>query len=1140
MPAELCWGSWFYEVHPVASQATARVLRSVNSCHSADVSQDTPTQPVPAPQASGLKQFVHRCQQFLVLRLLFGTSYTSPKPTSTPRLRAEKRNYAGMGVLLTLLLGCLLALNEINALASGFVAGGGAAMDFGALSGLRFPSVREFWAEPMAADDLEAWNWLLRTFLVVDFGFVVVYALLLWAVVKAEFVLKKWRRFLQKLVLGLVVADLLENAFMWFSGGRRVSAGADGGYEPLHLLAFFTSAKWALLGLIVGLVLVSLIVRDRGSVVSPWRSALWVQRYSLLAFLPVAALACLPFPKVGDQVPDIERRWLEGGAETWHLVFAVLATLLAVAPAIFFLGRLRADCAFKRSHDQRPDGRGWPWYHATGKPREAHLWHWLIAPVLALVLYGVAWAAGWPVDGRRLTTFSFITVGVPFASMFVRWRFQKKNIRRAARVELASTSPEHVMKVGDALAIAAVAAVGLGMVRAWIGLLAVGISTEDVDVPWQLWLAMPLAVLAAVMPWLLANTVLARLNVPDELTGTESKLAVQATPVAPLVRGRVTGESSLRLRATLLGVAGVVIGWMAFQPIWWAETFGVIASVTLGLGAAMVLLGVTVAYAQESRPPEILLVVPRPWLSTTPIVPIILIGLIATTQAGDATHVHGIDQEQQEYQAVPARPLLTDAFTAWTDVTDPCVLPDAITVDISGASRTLDARPMLILAAEGGGIRATYWTAQGLEEVADAAGACGNRMTLFSAGASGGSLGLVIGRYDGEPVEAVEAIRGPESLGAGAVALVTGDLIASTTGVRLGAPAADTAPDGSDRAATMQQVWAEAWADADTGDGPADHRFIEADDGSALGAVTGHLVLTSTDAYDGCRALWSQLDLSPPSLGPAASLAEGSNAPGCGNGGAGPNSYDIFSAFGAVEGTTRTDEHCLGNVSALTAGLASGRFPYVTPSAVVGPCAGLKETPLVDGGIADNTGLGTIVDLAQQWGPPVRAYNDEVLASGTGALILPMIVYLDNGSATSFGIGQRGGSIAESLVPLWAIGAAKTRQTQTSALLKQSADAAERFLCSEPSVEDPEADPTPCEQLLEQQAGERQLFVVHQATQPTLSAPLGWVLSDASVSDLQNDMEDARENGCALDPVCIAGHGTLLDLRERLGAFRER
>ncbi|TWG97818.1 hypothetical protein L615_003300000110 [Nocardioides sp. J9] len=1083
-------------------------------------------------------------------RLFVGERVTPPEATRTVHLRPERRKY-GVGVVLTLLVAALLALNEVNGLSRGFVAGTEAAIDFRRLSGLPTDVVRQSWGLPMATDDLVAWNRLLRCFLVVDVVFIAVYARLLVLVVRSAFVPRTWCPVLRNVVWGLCVADVVENVLMWVSGNGRVGAGPFGGYDPNPALWVATGVKWAAVAVVVALLALSVVVRDRGEVVAPWRRALWIQRYSLLAFLPVAALACLPVPKVGDQVPDIERRWLEHGAEAGHMAFAAVAALVVVA-AIFFLGRLRADCAFRRSHDARTDGHAWPWYHPEGQPRHAPLWHWLLAPALAVLLLVLALANDWPVDGRRFAIFCLITVAVPVLSCLARWRFQVAGKDGGGQSPAARpgppVDPAKVMAVGDVLAIAAVAAMGLGMMRAWTGVLAVGVTKDDVDVPWGWWVALMAAVGAAVAPWWAANRLLSRLDAavhPDRTTG----LAAWATPTAPLceVDGTtcVTGRTSHGLRVLLLVASGAVLGWMAFDPIGWATTVGVVAAVTLALGALMVLLGVVVAYSQETRPPEALLVVPRPWLTATPIVPFVVVGLFLNAQLGSSTFVHGIGQDGLPHQVVPARPTLAEAFRTWVDGTTGCVVPDAVGVVVDGKEQSSDVRPMLMLAAEGGGIRATYWTALGLEEVADAGGSCGQDLTLFSTGASGGSLGLTIGRYDDE------AVRGPDSLGAGAVTLVTGDLVATATGLRLGTPPADTHPDGSDRAAVMQEVWRRAWEDAGIDDGAAAHRFVEEAD-TAPASVTGHLVLTSTDSYDGCRALWSQVDLSPAELSAAPEMTERSNAPGCGAGGPGPNSYDVLGAFGSPEESTGSDgsggtdgtdddQRCLGNVSALTAALVSGRFPYVTPSAVVGPCRGFTQTPLVDGGIADNTGLGTINDLAPQWGALVRAHNDQVLADGTGALVVPMVVYLDNGPATSFGIRQRGRTVSESLVPLWAIGAATTRRSSTQALLQQAADAAEGFLCSAPSV--PGTDPTPCEQLLSAQAPQPQVFVVHQATQPTLSAPLGWVLSDASVSDLVSDVAEARATGCGsstqADPVCVDGHGTLGDLRDRLAPLRK-
>ena len=1033
------------------------------------------------------------------------------------------RDYRRWGCYLTFLVAVVLALNEINLLSRGFVAAGYPATDFAGLSGPRVWKVDESWAESIDAADLPTWGRLLVCFLVVDGLFMVAYALVLRAVAAGALVPDGWERRVKVVVWGLVGADVVENLLMAWAGHVRVDRGGDVPSALLGLLSCVTGLKWLVVAALVVLFAVFFLARERGVTVKPWRSALWVQRYSLVAFLPVAALACLPVPAVGDQVPDIERRWLEGGVELWYLGAALLAALLVVSPAIFFLGRLRADCAFKRESDQGPAGLRWPWYGPDGTARRALLRHWLIAPAVAVVLCGITLLGEPTPDGRRLLWFCVVPVSIALLSRPARRRLNRRHRTPKARESDDNPSPARVLAVGDCLAIASVAVIGLGMVRAWSGLLAVGLASADVDVDWYLWLFLPAAAAAALLPWVVATTLLHRLDMttlpePRGLWRTPAELA---SPTATMAAERVVDQPNPWVRRILMTVAFVGLGLMAFLPVPVARGLGVVAAVNLALGLVMVLLGVTVAYAQETRPPEVFLLTSRPWLTATPIVPVILAGLVLTAKLGSPTFVHGIDHDE----AVPARPSLATAFARWEAPEMACLLPatgdDAIRI-----------RPMLLVAAEGGGIRATYWTAKGLAELVAAGGdACGERMTFFSTGASGGSLGLSIGRYSPDPVPAVAAIAGPDALGAGALALVTSDLIAATTGARLGAPGGDV--DGSDRAALMQEAWEEQWTREGLGLGPADHRFVE-DDDAAPTAVTGQLILTSTDAYDGCRALWSQIDLSPEPPAPD-DVAPTVDAPGCGNGTAGPNSYDVLSAFGEVDATD--EEGCLGNVDALTAGLVSGRFPYVTPSAVVGPCRGLKETPLVDGGIADNTGLGTIVDLAPQWGALVRDHNDAVLEAGTGELIVPWVVYLDNGPATDFGVAPRGDSIAESLAPLSALRAATTRRTPTSSLLRDLATTTRTYLCAET---------TPgCVELQAEQDPLRRVFVVHQATQPTLSAPLGWVLSQASRDDLDADLAEARDTRCGAtdaaagaydvpDPVCDDGIGTLGDLMDRL------
>ena len=89
----------------------------------------------------------------------------------------------------------------------------------------------------------------------------------------------------------------------------------------------------------------------------------------------------------------------------------------------------------------------------------------------------------------------------------------------------------------------------------------------------------------------------------------------------------------------------------------------------------------------------------------------------------------------------PQRPAVSGLVQTWLNQ------PDACEVEVNGQR----VRPMIMVAAEGGGIRAAYWTVKGLAAIDSGTGGCGAHSTLFSGGASGGSVGLTVARFSGTP-----------------------------------------------------------------------------------------------------------------------------------------------------------------------------------------------------------------------------------------------------------------------------------------------------------------------------------------------------------------------------------------------------
>jgi hypothetical protein len=61
----------------------------------------------------------------------------------------------------------------------------------------------------------------------------------------------------------------------------------------------------------------------------------------------------------------------------------------------------------------------------------------------------------------------------------------------------------------------------------------------------------------------------------------------------------------------------------------------------------------------------------------------------------------------------------------------------------------------------------------------------------------------------------------------------------------------------------------------------------------------------------------------------------------------------------------------------------------------------------------------------------------------------------------------------------------------------------------------------------------RRVIVVDRTAQPEVTAPLGWVLSSASMTGLDRAMEHQVQTTCSTDstePSCLRGYGTLGDL----------
>ncbi|NEA31396.1 hypothetical protein [Streptomyces sp. SID13031] len=1006
-------------------------------------------------------------------------------------------DFRWVGAMLAGLGAVWLAMNEVSLLGAGFLAEGGSSWSFNGMSGPAAASEYGGWHGKFTSEQLNDWLPLLAIYLLLDLVFIAIYVPAL-------------RRFVAiGPVLVLAGLDVLENLMTYWLGTQRCAGGNCVSDTWAVVLMVITMLKWLAFAAVL-VLLVSGHWPTIKAAVPRIRRALWIQRFSMLAFLPLALLTVVPGTDVLDQLPDVQRSWLDTGTGVGQALIAAFLYYAVLLPVIFLLGRLRADWAVRRV---RGESHGWPFYNKEGKDRRQNLMLWIVGPILLpLVAVGIALSGQGEVFKRRLLVFCLIPLLVLGLSKLLR---DKAEVRPKALRKVGSWFPRDVMIAGDMLAVTAVSLGGLGMVRAFAGLAAgdaVGLFDSSYVVHPSV--ALVIGVVLGVGPWLVSWPVLKAIQKwgRPESTGVLGWYGRLATPgVNPDGETAVDAIPRSKVRAGFVLGASFAILLLGSFPRRFADVLGVLAATMLALATLVVLVGVIVAYAQERQPPEIF---QTKWLRlrATPILGMLIFAMVATSLIGGKTEVHPLTANTAA-AGLPERPTMQAAFDAWV------AQPTKCTVPLDGG---LSLRPMLMVAAEGGGIRATYWTASALEKISMTGNKCAKHAVLFSGGASGGAFGLTVARFTDEPLAAVKAMAGHEALGAATISLMSSDLLASMAGLRFDAAAEYRTPARQplDRAGLMETAWERKVPKLRT-------QFLPAD-GKAEEAMTGQLILTTTAVRNGCRALVSQVDLSE-----GARTADG--APVCGAGVAGAHDYDLFGAFGPKTGQQQAG--CVGNLQALTGGLLASRFPYVTPSGVIGGCGDLKAAQLVDGGYTDNTGIGTIVDLAPAWGTAVREHNDEVLAAGTGEVVLPLVVYIENGTGKDYSVGNDDpvdgigntfkpgaelSSVPELLVPpATKLVTAKEDGTKDRALLREARTAAAAQLCTTSAA---------CATLRTKLPNS--VYVISQSTQPSLSAPLGWTLSKASQNDLDNDLALQADKQCA--PDC-RGYGTLHDLLVTLG-----
>jgi hypothetical protein len=404
---------------------------------------------------------------------------------------------------------------------------------------------------------------------------------------------------------------------------------------------------------------------------------------------------------------------------------------------------------------------------------------------------------------------------------------------------------------------------------------------------------------------------------------------------------------------------------------------------------------------------------------------------------------------------------------------------------------------MYLVAAPGGGIRAAYWTASSLTDLfgADRSSTLSNCPGTAAAdrifamgGASGGSLGVLsyeAGLTGQRADDWYQAQLGaPDFLTDPLSWMLTTDLARAFIGYG-----------GEDRAQRLEANFSSNV----TGLG---QDFFTGSWG--LGGRSPLMLLTGTQVESGCR-----LNISGLRLTDVDSRADGV---GCASLGQGADQSNAARTTDLLDVVCDADGQNPRGISKATAALLSARFPYVSPSGQMYYCVDKPDeqqssTAIVDGGYAENSGIGMLLSLWPRLDALITAHNE----AGGNATIVPVFIEVANDYAQVASPTQRGRTV-EGLVPP----------------LTQSRPAELDGRAEEQTAAATFAGPVPGQgAACDLTATTGRFLVISPLTSPGLPAPLAWTLSQVAVDDLNAQRATAvTQPGPTAAHDWAAGHVT--------------
>jgi hypothetical protein len=634
----------------------------------------------------------------------------------------------------------------------------------------------------------------------------------------------------------------------------------------------------------------------------------------------------------------------------------------------------------------------------------------------------------------------------PFAVLLVfelaRWTtqwqaFESLDKNAAAKTRAAAHAPRDgqrlaYLRIGRLVAAWVLAALGLALTRAGAGPLILFLLDHRASYFWAgLLMIIGLLLMIVATTWLLRA-------------------------LATLDGEKVPKERELRHLMMVAAAAAPCVAF-ALWPLTLPPLVGSIAVVAVSFALLAALFAELQRLSELSVPP---LGMTMLGLRRVPVFTLLAITLIASALLPDGGY-HQI----RTTDAMPRRVQLTSVWNQWREAN--CV--DTATAPV----------PLVIMIAEGGGIRAAYWTASVLTSLQDQpAAACPSRTSLSHvfgiSGISGGSVGTaayLAERPDPSSDWYDAALGKPDFASTALAGAFVRDLPRGVIGFA-----------ATDRAGLLETAWERKVPGLGT------DYFTKLKPGldAAARQWTPVTLFNGSQVETGCRVNTSALMLtSVPSLSDCrdrdhrsatVTLAAEEGA-----------ETRVPAASVTLDTATRAAS-CGQSFRASTAALLSARWPFISPSGQL-PCKGPRVS-VVDGGYADGAGTQGVIELWEQLEPLVAAYNAQ--SANAAHPVVPTLVVVDN-HYQSASAAARVPRTAEALVPLDAYrrahGTRDTDRWQQAISDFATVPGRPGIACVNPAAF----------------AGR---VLLAPTTRPGLPAPLAWTLSAASRQDLTDQRKD--------------------------------